>query len=120
MILSIDASDLKTIKLDLILGEKIFTHTFDANYDLSERLTGEIEKFLSKQKIKLGSIKKIAVSAGPGHFSRIRTVVATANALAFGLNIKVVPIQSLKEKGKNMILPIYDKAPNITLKKALT
>lgn len=106
MILLIDATSIPTVKLYLISGIKKISHVFDCERNLSEKLLPEINKFLRKQKVKLSQIKKIEIQSGPGHFSRVRTAVATANALAFGL--------SLPQK---MIKPVYNKPANITISK---
>ncbi len=83
-------------------------------------------KFLKKQKIKLTELQKIAVITGPGQFSKIRTAVASANALAYGLGIPVVGVrlaeknnlaQILKRPGSQAAKPFYDRGPNITLTK---
>jgi hypothetical protein len=103
MKLSIDASDQSVVKLGLTLNNKQVTHVFETNQNLSERLIPEIQKFLRKKKIKLVQIRKIEVMAGPGPFSRIRTAVATANALAYALNLK-----------QPRVKPIYSQGPNIT------
>ncbi|HTL39774.1 MAG TPA: hypothetical protein VL306_03105 [Methylomirabilota bacterium] len=106
MILSIDVSDPKIVKLNLLAQHKIFSHFFECEKNLSEKLALEIEKFLKKEKFKFNSLKKIEVASSHGHFSRIRTAVSTANALNFGLGLK-----------QKLILPSYDKAPNITMAK---
>ena len=106
MNLLIDTSDLEIIILKLDAPGKNLVHRFAAHYDLSEKLIPEIQKFLKKEKIKVGEIKSIKVNPGPGGFSRIRTGVATANALAYGLKIK-----------QPLIKPYYSKAPNITYSK---
>ena len=80
--------------------------------ELSERLLLELKQFLEKHKVTLSELERILVNPGPGGFSTTRTGVATANALAFALGIPVAEYPS----GiiKDVILPIYDKAPNIT------
>src|SRR3989338_10718717 len=103
MILSIDSSDNQITKLSLVSPKKIFTHQFESAGSLSEQLTEEITSFLKKNKISIRQIKKITVHEGPGPFSRIRTDIATANALIFSLNLK-----------QKLIKPRYEKAPNIT------
>lgn len=122
--LFIDATDLEQVRLALSTGSE---HYF-VNENLSESLVSEIKKFLGKQKIKLIELKKIGVVAGPGHFSKVRTAVAVANALAFGLQIPVVGIKAgqkvdwpklLGQKGSEMVKPFYDKMPNITLSKKI-
>jgi tRNA A37 threonylcarbamoyladenosine modification protein TsaB len=125
MILFINTSDYEQVQLALV-GKSIVWHKFNSR-NLSEQLLAEIKKFCKKQKIGLSQLKKIAVVAGPGLFSRIRTAVATANALGFGLNIQVLGLNKNKvpenlselefHKNQKMTKPIYDKNPSITLKK---
>lgn len=101
--LSIDTSDQEIVRLSLTLDKRVIKHLFKTGRNLSEFLILEIEKFLRKNKVKLKQLEKINVMAGPGHFSRIRTSVAVANALVYGLGLK-----------QNIVKPIYAKAPNIT------
>lgn len=126
MILFLDTSDPKTTRLGL-LGKKIREHYFESEKKQSEILLPEIVKFLKKDKIALRQISKLAVVTGPGHFSRIRTGVATVNALAFALNLPVVSIrknastnlhQLAKLKTVRFAVPFYGKAPNITKPKS--
>jgi tRNA A37 threonylcarbamoyladenosine modification protein TsaB len=121
MTLFIDASDSEKTKLALIGGSSR-EHIFEGTR-LSEILLPEIKKFLKREKTTLEKLETIVVVAGPGHFSRIRTAVATANALAYGLQIKIIGVkagtklteQILKQKSQNVIQPLYDKEPNITM-----
>jgi tRNA A37 threonylcarbamoyladenosine modification protein TsaB len=106
MVLFIDSSDREMVRLDLARDKTRVTHIFQTDHNLSEKLIPEIKKFLQKQKVKLNQIKKIEVMAGPGPFSRIRTAVATANALAYALQLK-----------QKMVQPVYDRQPNITRSK---
>lgn len=125
MMLFIDAHDAQVVNLILISGDFFAEHHF-AGENLSEQLITEIKKFLAKQNIKMADLKKIGVVVGPGHFSKIRTAVATANALAYGLQIPVVgikagqkfdPLKLLAQKGSRMVKPFYDRQPNITVLK---
>ena len=123
MLLFLDTSEFEHNRLALV-STKIVEHKFVTS-DLSKNLLPEIKKFLAKQKVFLKNIKTIAVVVGPGGFSKIRTAVATANALAFGLNIEVLGLPKAKvpadlkdllkfKSKKKMTAPIYDREPNIT------
>lgn len=81
-------------------------------FQISENLLPEIERLLKKYKATLKNLSKILVNPGPGGFSSTRTGVATANALAYALNIPVAEWSSGKIKA--LVLPKYDKPPNIT------
>ena len=85
-------------------------------------------------------LKGIIVNQGPGEFSALRIGISTANALAFALGLPIVGIclkadleatekekiellwqvgksKITKVKSSKIILPYYDKEPNITLSK---
>ncbi len=79
---------------------------------ISEHLLPELAGFLKKHKVKIKELKKILVNPGPGGFSATRTGVATANALAYALGIPVAEWPA--GKIKQLILPKYNKKPNIT------
>lgn len=109
--------------IDTTQAEKIIVALFNVSGEeiarreknvmqISENLLPEIEKLLKKQKVKLKDLKKILVNPGPGGFSSTRTGVATANALAYALNIPVAEWPS--GKVREIVLPKYDKEPNIT------
>ena len=122
-LLFIDASDPEITKLALV-GGSTSQHTFEGQR-LSEILLPQIKSFLKREKNSLSDLEAIAVVAGPGRFSRIRTAVTTANALAFGLEIKTIAVKAgtvlsekiLKQKGQTIVRPLYDAEPNITISK---
>jgi tRNA A37 threonylcarbamoyladenosine modification protein TsaB len=109
MKLLIDTTDPEKVTLTLTSDHKTIIHVFQTDRNLSEKLIPEIEKFLSKQKVKLSDLRQIEAAGGAGHFSRIRTALATANALAYGLNIK-----------QPILKAVYSGEPNITLSKGKT
>ena len=127
MILVIDVSSKQYAKLGLLSENQAFWHKFLADYNFSQKLPLEIAKFLKKQRIKPVNLQKIAVSGGNGPFSRTRSAVASANALAFALNIPIIPILALnpafvwkklqKIQPQTIVLPLYDRDPNITISK---
>ena len=115
-----------------------------AKYQQSEKLLKTIDKLLKtcgkvQRTLDLSQIKAIVVVNGPGPFTATRIGVATANALAYGLNIPVVGIKAsefknideLIKKGEclsdkqiayrtsklNIVEPFYDKEPSITKSK---
>jgi len=125
VILFLDTSDLEQVQIALISDQTIW-HRF-ASRNLSEELLPQIKKFCKAQKVELKNLEKIAVVVGPGGFSRIRTAVSTANALALGLGILVAGLKKDQldigldkisiAKGQKIVVPLYDKNPNITLAK---
>lgn len=135
MILFINTADGEKIDLALVLGGKILAQkSFKAKYKQSEMLLPQIQNLLKLTKRKINSLKAILVVIGPGPFSAIRIGLATANALAYALNLPIAGIK-LTELNKNkdfasfivqkankakfntIIKPFYGAEPNITLKK---
>jgi tRNA A37 threonylcarbamoyladenosine modification protein TsaB len=123
MILLIDTSDSQKITLKLLLADKILKKTWVSPNSASEILADAIKKFLTEHKFRFADVERVGVVAGPGHFSRIRAGVTTANAMAYALNVSVVEWQKDKKpdyqalisaKGVQTVQPLYDKEPNIS------
>lgn len=112
MNLLIDTVQKGLLKLELQAGGKTVAKLEKNTDELSEEFLPEIQKFLRKQKVEPQDLSKIFVNPGPGGFSSTRTGVAVANALAFALNIPLVDSKS--GKVKEVVLPKYEKEPNIT------
>lgn len=101
----------------------------------SEKLVPAIAAFLSANKISWDKLKGIGVVVGPGGFTSVRIGVAVANALAYARNLPIVgvkadtfksPSELVEEvsariksvKPSQIVLPYYDREPNITVPKA--
>lgn len=110
--LLIDTTDPEKFKLELRDGSKAVSKIEKATTRLSEHLLSELDKLLRNNDVVPQDLEKIIVNPGPGPFSRVRTGVAVANALAFALGIPVV--EYLDGREKQLALPRYDRAPNIT------
>lgn len=95
MILSIDTTNPERVTLTLTGNSREVGQIFKTDHNLSENLIPEIKKFLTKQKVKLNDLTQIEAAMGEGHFSRIRTAVATANALAFGIGLAQKPVKPI-------------------------
>lgn len=130
MFLFIDTTE-DLIILALFNKDKIISQTRKkAHQRQGELLLVTLDKSLKKNKVKLTDIQGIMVIKGPGSFTGTRIGVATANTLAFALEIPILGIKkedldlrqlikkySKKIKNKNSVLPIYSSPPNITIKK---
>lgn len=93
-------------------------------YRQAEKFLLKIDKLLKKNKIKLKDFEKIEVENSKGSFTSLRICVAIANALGYALNIPVVGtvINNKNNKSKinekfNVVEPIYEQEPNITVRK---
>jgi tRNA threonylcarbamoyl adenosine modification protein YeaZ len=124
MLLFIDTSDNEKVTIALVWPNKVATKQWLSHHSVSEELISNIKKHLAKQKQKFSDIEKLAVIVGPGHFSRIRTGVVTANALGFALNVPIVGVKKtthpvnlsnlLNQPGQIQVKPFYDHKPNIS------
>lgn len=68
----------------------------DGSYSHAEKLALFIEEILHNQQIQIKDLKTIAVSKGPGSYTGLRIGVSLAKGLAYGLNIPLISIDSLK------------------------
>lgn len=123
MILFLDTCDSEKTSIYLVDDKFLAAHIWPSQKTQQEKLHTEIAKFLKKSKIKLSDLDKVGVVVGPGHFSRVRTGVVTANTLAYALDIPVVGVRKteeldfksiLKLKGQKSVEVYYDREPNIT------
>lgn len=122
MILHIDTTEdgfiavLITDKKGTVAKKKIFASMKEA-----EKLLPMIDNLLKKASINRKDIKKIQVANQGGTFTSLRIGVVTANALGYALGIPVEGQESKKTKKQknkkfNVVEPIYDREPNITMK----
>ena len=132
MYLYINTSQFEKIVLALLdnKGEILELKNIEAKYKQSEKLLSEIEKLKFKNK----DLRGIMVVVGPGGFTSLRIGIATANAMAWSLNIPILGIENkedledkelldknfkkvLNKKVFKQVLPKYGKEPNITISK---
>lgn len=124
MMLFLDTSDSERTALYLLDKDFFKVEIIPSRRTQAEKIHSEIKKFIKKYRVPLKRLDRVGVVVGPGHFSRVRTGVATANALGFALNLPTVGVKKLgtnlnfpailKEKGQKMVDVYYEKDPNIT------
>lgn len=102
--------------------------TFGPKQKFSEKLLSKIDKLLKDSNVNPQKLSAVAVFRGPGSFTGLRIGIATANALAFSLNISVIEISetNLKnlpqkiiqkfcsKKFTKIVTPFYGRPPHIT------
>ena len=120
MILYIDTTDNDLAEIALVKPEVSINERWQS-LPHAEEFPQAIKNFLKKHNLSFSDVSKIAVKVGPGFFSRVRTGVVAANALAYALGVKVVPVENkfeyakvFKSKGLAQVLPKYGAKPNIT------
>ena len=77
----------------------------------SERLPLEIHQALKKARKKLSCLEFLAVGAGPGLWTGVRTAVNVIRSLAFCLDIPVYAVNSLRLAGEPFLFPKEPTAP---------
>lgn len=122
MILYINTANSETIELQVKSEEKIVSKSkFLAKFRQSEKLLPEIEKLLEKNKTDLKGIKEVLIENKGESFTALRIGVIVANALGFALGIPVravgTKVSKAHEKKFSVVKPMYNREPNITMKK---
>ena len=137
MILFLNTSDFQIIRFCLI-DEKKGLVTKEKVFQIgprdSNRIVGELGKFISAKFKTPGVVSKIIIVSGPGSFTGIRIGVAASLALSLAWSVPVfaiegkqipsdllelVRIKSMKKVTQNFE-PLYGAEPNITLMKKKT
>lgn len=106
--------EIKLAKGNIIVAKKVV----GAKARQSEKLISAIDSVLKQAGAGLNKIKRIQVENSGGSFTALRIGIATANALAYSLKIPVEGKNGTKIKNKHdfdIVKPIYDKDPNITI-----
>ncbi len=134
MILVINTADESKVFIGVVYNSRfILAKTFLAPRRQSEQLLDKIDRLLKSKKISLRKIKGLAVVIGPGPFTALRIGAVTGNTLAWALKLPIVGLklsefktveqlaklvsQKIKTKKRGIVLPFYDKEPNITKQK---
>lgn len=89
MILYIDTSDQKKVKVSLKNNGIVVETLMEENQRGSQVLLPMIDKILKQEKLEFKDLKGVEVEVGPGSFTGIRVGVSVANALGFSLGIPV-------------------------------
>lgn len=97
-------------KDDELLTSKIVENTED-NYH-SAFLLSTIKEVLKENNLTPKDVNLIGVNVGPGSFTGIRAALTVAKVMAQELNIKIVPIESLKILSK---INNTDKEPLVVM-----
>lgn len=121
MILSINTTAKESMEIALIDEKEKFVvkKNIKTNHDHAEKLLPAIIKLLISKKINFKDIAKIKSANSGGSFTSLRIGVVTANALGYALGVPVIGEEGdVKKFGDSSIVePVYDREPNITIKK---
>ena len=91
------AIDTSTDRMSLAVqnGAHVVTHQGAAGAQASAHLIHAVLVLLQQANVSLPSLQAIAFGQGPGAFTGLRTACSVSQGLALGLNIPLVPIDTL-------------------------
>ena len=126
MILRIDTTEGDKIEVALKSGGAVVARKkVSARFTQSEKLLPLIDKLLRDNKVLLKNIKSIEVNNKGGSFTALRIGVVTANALGYAAGLRTSGVgcrisdAGFRERGFNVVEPIYNKEPSIAVKNNL-
>ena len=93
-LLALDTST-DQLALALIWPDGQLTHVESGGALASARLIAAIQELMARAGLSMTDLTGIAFAAGPGAFTGLRTACSVAQGLAFGLGLRVLPLDSL-------------------------
>ena len=74
---------------------QVWRHSAPGGAQTSATLIPTIQRLMEQANLQFGQLDAIAFGNGPGSFTGLRTACAVAQGLAFGADVKVLPIDTL-------------------------
>ncbi len=93
-ILAIDTAT-EACSAALLLGDAVIGRYEELGKSHAQQILGMVNSVLAEAGVSLGLLDGIAASIGPGAFTGVRISVAVAQGLAFGADLRVVPVTTL-------------------------
>jgi tRNA threonylcarbamoyladenosine biosynthesis protein TsaB len=93
-LLALDTST-ETMSLAVQHGKAIYEHTSAGGAQASSTLIPAIEALMLQAGLALSQLDAIVFGRGPGSFTGLRTACSVVQGLAFGANVKVLPVDTL-------------------------
>jgi tRNA threonylcarbamoyladenosine biosynthesis protein TsaB len=120
-------TDGATTEIDILTkdGEKIEHVLWESGRTLADGLLEHITLALGRQSKTIQDLTGIIIFRGPGSFTSLRIGITVANTLARSLDLPIVGaigedwlatglVELPKAQIGQIILPLYDREPNIT------
>jgi tRNA threonylcarbamoyladenosine biosynthesis protein TsaB len=83
------------LSLAVARGDRVWTQTLPGGAQSSSGLIPAVLAMLAEADMPLASLTAIVFGRGPGSFTGLRTACAVAQGLAFGVDIPVLPVDTL-------------------------
>lgn len=80
----------------LLDGEESIGRFAELGKTHAQQILGMVDTVLAEAQLSLSMLDGIAASIGPGSFTGVRISVSVAQGLAFGANLRVVPVGTLE------------------------
>jgi tRNA threonylcarbamoyladenosine biosynthesis protein TsaB len=80
----------------LLYGEESIGRFAEGGLPHAQQILGMVEAVLAEAEVRLSMLDCVAASIGPGAFTGVRISVAVAQGLAFGADLRVVPVTTLE------------------------
>jgi tRNA threonylcarbamoyladenosine biosynthesis protein TsaB len=94
-VLALDAAT-EVCSVALLADGSLIGRTIESGKSNALRIASMAEEVMAEAQVSLSMLDGIAASIGPGAFTGVRVSVAVAQGLAFGADLKVVPITTLE------------------------
>jgi tRNA threonylcarbamoyladenosine biosynthesis protein TsaB len=94
-ILALDAAT-EACSVALLANGALISRTIESGKSTALKILSMAEEVLAEAQVSLSMLDGIAASIGPGAFTGVRISVAVAQGLAFGADLKVVPVTTLE------------------------
>lgn len=93
-LLALDTST-ETMSLAVQHGDAVYTHTSAGGSLASSTLIPAIEALMAQAGLAYAHLDAIVFGRGPGSFTGLRTACSVVQGLAFGANVRVLPVDTL-------------------------
>jgi tRNA threonylcarbamoyladenosine biosynthesis protein TsaB len=94
-VLALDAAT-EACSVALLANGALISRTIESGKSNAVKILRMAEEVMAEAQVSLSLLDGIAVSIGPGAFTGVRISVAVAQGLAFGADLKVVPVTTLE------------------------
>jgi tRNA threonylcarbamoyladenosine biosynthesis protein TsaB len=94
-VLALDAAT-EACSVALLANGALISRTIESGKSTAVKILSMAEEVMAEAQVSLSMLDGIAASIGPGAFTGVRISVAVAQGLAFGADLKVVPVTTLE------------------------